>query len=173
MLDKLVDIALAFGQNLIPCTVVDHYEKGVMLRFGKFRKVCEPGFHWKAPFIDKVLTQTVVPTTMNLGSQSLTTLDGKTVVVAAVVKYKITDIETLLLEVYDAVDAIGDMTQAIIKECVMQKNWADLQGTEIDDLITEKSKKEAKKWGLGIIRVTLTDVGIIRSIRLFNSTSLS
>lgn len=173
MFDKLVDLIVSFGEKAIPCTIVDQYEKGVLLRYGKFKKVCEPGFHWKYPFIDKVLTQTVVPTTMNLGSQSLTTLDGKTIVVAAVVKYKVTDAQTLLLEVYDAVDAIGDMTQAIIKECVMQRNWAELQGTEIDDQITEKSKKEAKKWGIGILRVTLTDVGIIRSIRLFNSTSLS
>lgn len=173
MLDKFLDIVLSFGEKLLPCTVIDQYEKGVLLRYGKFVKVCEPGFHWKYPFVDKVLTQTVVPTTMNLGSQSLTTLDGKAIVISGVIKYETNDVKVLLLEVYDATDAIADMTQAIIKECVMQKNWVELQGTEIDDLITKKARHEAKKWGLGIIRVTLTDVGIIRSIRLFNSTSLA
>jgi regulator of protease activity HflC (stomatin/prohibitin superfamily) len=173
MFDKLIDVLLTFGEKLVPCTVINEYEKGVLLRMGKFKDVLEPGFHWKIPFADNVMNQTVVPTTMNLGSQSLTTLDDINVVVSGVVKYEVSDVKVLLLEVYDAMDAIADMTQAIIKELVMQRKWEDLQGVEIDKAITQKARTEAGKWGLKVIKVTLIDVGKIRSLRMFNSTSLS
>jgi regulator of protease activity HflC (stomatin/prohibitin superfamily) len=172
-MDRLLAILAEVWRDLLPFTVIDQYERGVMLRTGLFRKVMEAGFHWKIPFYDKVLSQTVVTTTMNLGSQSLTTLDGKNVVVSAVIKYSIFDIKILLLDVNDPVDAISDMTQAIIKDCVMERNWDDLRGKDVDKEITTKAKREAKKWGIEIDRVTLTDVGIIRSIRLFNTTSMS
>jgi regulator of protease activity HflC (stomatin/prohibitin superfamily) len=172
-MDRLLAILAEVWRDLLPFTVIDQYERGVMLRTGLFRKVMEAGFHWKIPFYDKVLSQTVVTTTMNLGSQSLTTLDGKNVVVSAVIKYSIFDIKILLLDVNDPVDAISDMTQAIIKDCVIERNWDDLRGKDVDKEITTKAKREAKKWGIEIDRVTLTDVGIIRSIRLFNTTSMS
>lgn len=171
MFEKLIDFILSLGRDLWPVVVIDQFDEGIILRFGKLYKPVAAGLHFKIPFVDQVLTTTIVTTTMHLNSQSLTTLDGKGIVLRGVVKYKIKDVEKFLLNVYDAKDAIGDVSMGSIKAVVMNKNWADLLSNEIDELITKEIKAECRKWGVDISKVTLTDLAIVKSIRLFNESS--
>jgi regulator of protease activity HflC (stomatin/prohibitin superfamily) len=173
MFERLIDFFLSLGKDLLPMLVVNEFEEGIVLRFGKYHKSLKAGLHFKIPFVDQVLATTTVTTTMHLNSQSLTTLDGKGIVLRGVVKYKIKDVEKFLLNVYDAKDAIGDVSMGCIKTVVMNKNWADLLSSELDDTITKEVKSECKKWGVDISKVTLTDLAIIKSIRLFNEPPLS
>jgi hypothetical protein len=80
----------------------------------------------------------------------------------------ITDVKTFLLEVYDAKDAIADMTQGIIKNIIISKTLEECTHTDIDSNLTKKVRSEIKKWGVDIQQVTLTDVAPVRSIRLIN-----
>jgi hypothetical protein len=73
-----------------------------------------------------------------------------------------------MLTIYDSVDAISDTTQAIIKKQLASKNLEDCVDNKIDILITKNVAKEVIKWGVTIEKVTLTDIGEISSIRLFN-----
>jgi regulator of protease activity HflC (stomatin/prohibitin superfamily) len=72
--------------------------------------------------------------------------------------------------VYDAQDAISDMTQSIIKNIIMDKSLVECTDSEIDNTLTKKSRVEARKWGVEIQQVTLTDLAPIRSFRLINDT---
>ena len=170
MFDRLIDFLLQFIDQLLPVTPVNQTDKGVRLRFGKFKQVVDPGWHFKIPFVDEVVKHTVLWTTMSLTSQSLTTKDGKDVVVKGIIKYRIADIETFLLEVWDAVDAISDMTQGIIFDIVKEKTWDELQTSDLKPLITRKVRNEAKRWGIEVETVTLSDLAKIKSIRLLNDS---
>lgn len=168
MFDRLIDFLLQFIDQLLPITPVNQTDKGVRLRFGKFKEVLEPGWHYKHPFIDEVVKHTILWTTMSLTSQSLTTKDGKDIVVKGVIKYRIADIQIFLLEVWDAIDAISDMTQGIIFDIVKEKTWDELQTLDLKPLITRKVRNEAKRWGIEVETVTLSDLAKIKSIRLLN-----
>lgn len=115
MFDKLIELISHWWAQLIPFAIVRDYEEAVLLRFGKFNQLLKPGIHFKLPFFDEVLEQHIAVTTLSLAAQSLYTKDNNNIVVKAVVKYKIADVKTFLLEVYDAQDAIADMSQSIIK----------------------------------------------------------
>lgn len=167
MFDKLIDFLIDTIDKLLPVFIINQYDAGVLLRRGVFVKTLQGGIYFKIPFLDEVLSHTVVPTTMELPAQSLTTFDKKHVVVKAIIKYKINDIKTFLLEVNDAVDAISDQTQGIIKDIVMNISLNDVS-VEIDNTIIIKARREAKKWGIEIDKVTITNIGEIKSIRLFN-----
>ena len=93
--------------------------------------------------------------------------------VKGVIIYRIADVQTFLLEVYDAQDALSDMTQSIIKNVVMDKSLEECIDTEIDNLLSKKARVEAKKWGVEIQQVTLTDLAPIRSFRLINDTVIN
>jgi len=168
MFEKLIDFLLQFIEQLFPFVIVKQTTKGVRLRFGKFLDILDPGFHWKISFFDEVLPQTVVWTTFSMPSQSLTSKDGKDVVVKGVIKYRVVDIQIFALEVWDAIDAISDMTQGIIFDIVKDKTWEELQTIDLKPLITRKARLEAKRWGIEIETVTLSDLAKIRSIRLLN-----
>ena len=167
MFDKLIDFLIDMLDKLMPVFIVNQFDKAVLLRRGIYVKTLDGGMYFKIPFLDEVLTQTYVTTTMNLPAQSLTTRDGKSIVVKAIIKYNIFDVKTLLLETWDAVDAISDTTQGVIKDVIMESNMDEIN-METDKAVTTKARREAKKWGVDIEKVTFTNLGAIRSIRLFN-----
>jgi membrane protease subunit HflC len=176
-IDKLIDIIADAWEQFLPFTVISHYQQGVRLRLGrkpssqgifKSATVLDPGFHWKIPFVDEILTEMVKTTTMNISEQSVTTLDGQSVVVAAVLKYSISDVEKLLLEVGTAKDALNDMAKGIIRDKIIQTNWADCNNSALTGSISKKLKHEATKWGITVEEITLTDLGLMRSIRILN-----
>jgi regulator of protease activity HflC (stomatin/prohibitin superfamily) len=169
MFDRLIDFIIELKDQLLFWAVVDHYDMGVRLRFGKNKGVLEPGLHWKIPFADKILTHMIKTTTVNLSEQSVTTKDWKQVVVRAIIKYEVSNVEVLLLEVNDPIDALSDMTKGIIRTAIITRDWYECNGPDLSREITGKVKNEAKKWGVRVDTVTLTDLGEIPSFRLFNS----
>jgi regulator of protease activity HflC (stomatin/prohibitin superfamily) len=109
-------------------------------------------------------------TTLTLPAQSLVTADGENIVVKSVIKYRIVDVKTFCLELFDSVDAISDISQGIIKFLIMKNNWEQCRGDEIDNEITKKIRASVKKYGVEIDQVTLTDIAKIRTIRLINES---
>lgn len=172
MFDKLIDFLLNMLYDILPVWFVKQYDNGILLRAGKFIRVVTPGVVWKIPFIDKVETNTIVTTTLSVPTQSVLTKDKKALVVKGVIKYRISDVEKFMLKVYDAQDAIGDTAQYIIKEQIAEKTFEECSDNQFDNTITKKLRNEVKHWGIDIEKVTLTDIGQIKSLRLFNEGSL-
>ena len=168
MFDKLIEIITHWWLQLTPVIIVRDYEEAVLLRFGIFNKVLLAGMHFKIPIIDEVIDQHVVVTTLSLDAQSLYTKDKQNIVVKGVIKYKIVDVKTFLLEVYDAQDALSDMSQSIIKNIIMSMTLEECTDSELDNTLTKKVRVEANKWGVEVQQVTLTDLAPIRSFRLIN-----
>jgi regulator of protease activity HflC (stomatin/prohibitin superfamily) len=171
MIDKLIDVILQFADDLKCWQVVDYYERGMRLRFGKkYGEALEPGIHWKIPFVDNVLSILIKPTTMRLPEQTVTTLDGFSVVVKSIIKYSVSDPVTLMLEVNDPIDAVADMTQGIIRNTIIDTEYNYCNNVEFNKAITTKVRAEAKKWGVAVDVVTITDFGKMMSIRLLNTS---
>jgi regulator of protease activity HflC (stomatin/prohibitin superfamily) len=173
MFDKLLEWLLSIINQLLPWFIIREYEEAIVLRLGKLKGHYKKGFYWKVPFADEVIEQHVVTTTLNLPSQSLVTKDGTNIVVKAMVKYKITDVQTFLLEVYDSIDAISDVAQGIVKDIVMSSTWDQCRDLEIDNTITKKVRVELKKLGVYIEKVTLTDIANIKTLRLINESTFN
>ena len=173
MFDRLIDVITEWWAYLMPAIIIPNYEQAVLLRNGKFVKVLGPGFHVKLPIFDEVISQHVVVTTLSLPAQSLYTQDKQNIVVKGVIKYKIADVKIFLLEVFDAQDALADMTQSIIKNIIITTPLEQCLDLELDNLLTKKVRVEAKKWGVDIQQVTLTDIAPIRSYRIINDSVLN
>lgn len=170
MFDKLVELLIGWWIEIKPIVIIRDYEEAVLLRFGIFKRVFKPGLHFKIPFFDEVIDQHVVITTLSLDAQSLYTKDKQNIVVKGVIKYRIADVKIFLLEVWDAQDALSDMSASIIKNVIMSMTLDECTDSEIDNLLTKKVRVEAKKWGVEVQQVTLTDLAPIRSFRLINDT---
>lgn len=168
MFDKLFEFLRLIWNELVPYYIVTEMESACVLRFGKYHKVAEPGVHCKIPFVDAVYSYHVKTTTSHLASQTLTTKDGKSVVIKAIVRYNIEDVKLFTLSVWDAHEAIGDTVQGIISEIVMKSSWDEvLEG--IEDRIFNKSLEILKSWGILIEKITLSDLGLIKTIKLLNN----
>lgn len=168
MFDKIFEVLAGIWDKLVPFEVINHYDRGVRLRFGKPRGVLEPGFHWKIPLIDQIDSHMVKTTTLNLPEQSLTTKDNQQIVIKVALKYEVKDVQQLLLEVSGPVDALSDMACGIVRNKIIIREWKDCQEDQLLTDISRAIKVEAPKWGLSVVSVTITDLALMRSIRLLS-----
>ncbi len=171
-IERLLDFIFEFINDILPFYVVDVYERSVVLRFGKVNRVRGGGFWWKIPFADKPITYAVVTTTMETPVQSLVTKDDKEVSIKSVVKYNISDVELHTTSIYDAADAISDLTQGhIMNEC-NNLTYDECRDTyTLGSAITKKVRNEVKKHGIYIEQITLTNFIKTTNIRLFNEVT--
>ena len=165
MLDKLVDLIVRFGMDMLPFVIVEQWNGSVQLRFGKFIKVLYPGIHFKIPFFDSVIETPVITQSVNLPSQTLTTLDDESIVLKSIIRYKVSNIQTYLLSVMHANDVLIDTTQGIIRDVVERTTWNDL--VDVNETITNEVKEYVFRWGIEVEAVTITDLGIVKSFRIF------
>jgi membrane protease subunit HflK len=165
MLDKLVDLLVRFGMDMLPFVIIEQWNSAVQLRYGKFIKVLYPGIHFKIPFFDSVIECPVITQSVNLPSQTLTTLDNESIVLKSIIRYKVSNIRTYLLGVMHANDVLIDTTQGMIRDVVELTTWDDL--VDVNETITNKVKEYVVRWGIEVEAVTITDLGIVKSFRIF------
>ena len=165
MLDKLVDLLVRFGMDMLPFVIVEQWNGAVQLRYGKFIKVLYPGIHFKIPFFDSVIECPVITQSVNLPSQTLTTFDEQSIVLKSIIRYKVSNIQTYLLSVMHANDVLIDTTQGMIRDVVELTTWDDL--VDVNETITNKVKEYVVRWGIEVEAVTITDLGIVKSFRIF------
>ena len=165
MLDKLVDLVVRFGRDMLPFVIIEQWNAAVQLRYGKWIKNLSGGIHFKIPFFDSVIECPVITQSVNLPSQTLTTLDEESIVLKAIIRYRVSNIQTYLLSVMHANDVLIDTTQGIIRDVVEMTTWPGL--VDVNSQITNEVKEYVVKWGIEIEAVTITDLGIVKSFRIF------
>ncbi len=172
MFDKLFEILQWAAEALIPFVIIAHYERGVLLRFGHFRRVVEPGLHWCLPLhFDQVIYENVKPRTTHISGLSTTTKDGKSVGFDAIITWSIVDIEKALLEVNDIQDAITDACAGEIGTRMTEETWEAICSGAAWDKLTTACRRRGKKWGINIEEVQLAGVSLVKNIRLLTSGS--
>jgi regulator of protease activity HflC (stomatin/prohibitin superfamily) len=136
-LAKLVDILVDCFWWFVPFTVCDHYERGVVLRFGKFNRLICPGLIWMYPFgIEEVMVQNIKPDGYFTKNQTIMLTDGIQISVSSIVLWEVVDVKQLLLEVEDLdtvlnavlgyiADFLGDMSYVELQKL---RQWASESG---------------------------------------------
>ena len=146
MFDKLIDLIVTFIHDILPFKIVDQWEAGVHLRFGKFYRTVMPGLNWKIPFFDKVWVTNVITQSVHLKPQTLTTLDERSIVLSTIVRYHVFDVQSFLLTVMHANDVLIDTTQGIIRDIVETTTWEDF--VDLTNRVTPEVNDFVQKWGI-------------------------
>jgi regulator of protease activity HflC (stomatin/prohibitin superfamily) len=167
-LEKLIDFIIQFLADFLPFFITKEWQKTVLLRFGVIYAVYGKGIHFKIPFADEPVNYSVVPTTMETSNQTLVTADGCEVTMKSVIKYSIFDVELLTTEIYDATDALMDITEGHQMNQVNIHTYEECRDTiSLGNEITKKVRSEVKKYGVHIEAITVTNFVKTRNYRLF------
>ena len=94
----LILILIALFVVIPGIRVVNQYERGVVQRLGRFRRIMEPGLHVIIPYIDTMRTVDVRTTPMDVPKQEVITKDNVTVNVDAVVYFRVIDAKKAVFE---------------------------------------------------------------------------
>jgi regulator of protease activity HflC (stomatin/prohibitin superfamily) len=148
--------------------IAAEWERGVVLRLGRFVGMRGPGLFWVIPFVESVnswIDQRVI-TTGFAAEQSLTA-DTVPVNVDAVLFWLVHDPQKAALEVQDYFNAVTWAAQTALRDIIGRTSLADLllgreqiEG-ELQKLIDERSSP----WGVTVQAVEMRDVLIPESLQ--------
>jgi regulator of protease activity HflC (stomatin/prohibitin superfamily) len=143
--------------------VAAQWEKAVVLRLGKFKKLAGPGAFWIIPVIDTVpnwIDHRVMVTPFS--AEKTLTKDTVPVDVDAVLFWVIWDAEKAALEVADYRAAIAWAAQTALREIIGQSMLADIlvgrakMDADLQKIIDERTTP----WGITVQSVEIRDVVI-------------
>ena len=95
----VVLVILAVGYVLMGFYVVDQSQRAVVLRFGEFNRMVDPGLNWRAPIIEQSMKVDVGQNRSYELSEEMLTEDTNIVAVTLEVQYKVLDPQAYLLRV--------------------------------------------------------------------------
>nr|WP_232792315.1 slipin family protein [Actinacidiphila yeochonensis] len=161
-------LALALIGVASSARVVKQYERGVVLRLGRLRKVVrDPGFVMLVPLLDRLRKVNMQIVTMPIPAQEGITRDNVTVRVDAVVYFKVVDPASAVIDVADYQFAVSQMAQTSLRSIIGK--------SELDDLLSNREKlnqglelmidSPAVGWGVQVDRVEIKDVSLPETMK--------
>ncbi|MCL1077401.1 FtsH protease activity modulator HflK [Parashewanella spongiae] len=132
---------------------VKQAEKGVVLRFGEYVGLADPGIHWKATFVDEVYPVNVENVSSISSSGSMLTADENMVKVELEVQYKIADPYLYLFSAVDANASLREATDSALRYVIGHNKMDDILTTGregIRQATTEEIKRILTPYKLGL-----------------------
>lgn len=164
MISQLFEILKSIGASVFPVAVIDAWQKGVVLRFGKPHRVLSPGFYFVIPFVEHVIRPSVVTTTTTLSAQTLLAPDGKLYTVEGVVRWSVSDVEAFAVKIWDGGNVVVDCCKGAIARALRE-----LGADEIDSRILKYARAALDRYGIKVEAVTLTTIATVRVFRIISN----
>ncbi len=148
---------------LLSFKVAQQWERAVLLRLGKFRRVAGPGHFWLIPLVDRIaawIDHRVMVTPF--GAEKTLTRDTVPVNVDAVLFWVVWDANKAALEVKNYRMAISWAAQTALRDIIGKMELADiLVGREkIDAELQEIIDRRTTPWGITVESVEIRDIVI-------------
>lgn len=147
--------------------VVTQYERGVVLRLGRFIGIRQPGLRFIIPFIDQMMKVDTRVVTMDVPAQEVITRDNVTVKVDAVVYLRVINPDDAVLKVENYLRATSLISQTTLRSVLGQ--------SELDELLAHRDKinatlqkivdEQTDPWGVKVSAVEIKDVTLPESMQ--------
>ena len=140
--------------------VAAQWERGVLLRLGKFRCVKGPGIVYVVPFIDNITFVDTRLLTLNVPSQQVITKDNVPAAVDGVLYFMVKEVEQAVLTVQDYRFAVAQYAQATLRDVVGALTLDELlsEREQIQQRVAEVVEERIKSWGLHLDSIRLQDI---------------
>jgi regulator of protease activity HflC (stomatin/prohibitin superfamily) len=155
--------------------VAAQWERGVILRFGKFRGVKGPGIVYVMPFIDNVDFVDTRLLTLNIPSQQVITKDNVPAAVDGVLYFLVRDAGQAVLAVQNYSFAVAQYAQATLRDVVGALTLDELlsEREQIQHRVTEVVEERIKSWGLHLDSILLQDIEMPEDLKRIMSRQAS
>jgi len=142
--------------------ILNEYERGVILRLGKFSGVRGPGLIILIPGLEKMIKVDLRLVTMDIPSQDIISKDNVTLKVNGVVYFKVSNPERAIISVENYYHATAQIAQTTLRSVVGQY--------ELDEILAHRDEINAKlqsildeltgPWGIKITNVEVKAIDL-------------
>lgn len=165
---------IAIATLLSSVRIIRQYEKGVVLRLGKYKLTVGPGVALVMPYIESVLVVDMREKVISVDPQQVITKDNVTVVVDCVIYYKVVDPVKAEFEVEDFQTAATTLAQTNLRNLIGDKSLdetlvaRDVINTNLRDVLDEATHN----WGVKVTRVEVQKIDPPEDITLAMSQQM-
>ena len=147
--------------------IVREYERGVVFRLGKIRRVRDPGIRFMIPLADNMMKVSLRTVTRPIQSQQIITRDNVSIGVAAVAYYRRVDPVKSIVEIENVTSAIDQISQTTVRNVVGRSTLDQvLSETEsINQAIREILDSTSERWGVVVDIVELKDIELPETMK--------
>ena len=144
--------------------VVRPIERGLVERFGRYKKFATPGFNWIVPVCDRMIKVNITERMVNAEPQEIITKDKLNARVDAQVYFKVKDNEQAVKDsqynVNDYGDQIVNLARTTLRNIIgtLSLNEANSGRDKINKGLMETLIKETKNWGIAVVRTELKEI---------------
>lgn len=155
-------LAIALVIVIASIRQVNQYERGVKFTLGKYTGVMQPGWRLVFPIIQSYRKVDMRVKAVDVPDQKAITRDNVSVVVNAVIYYRVESAEKAVLEVENFFYAISQFAQTTMRNIVGEVSLDELLASrdKLAERIREIVDKETDAWGLKVNNVELKDVSL-------------
>lgn len=141
---------------------INEYERGILFRFGKFKKVMDPGWNIVIPIIDFYKKVDIRTKAVDVPEQETITKDNVSVKINAVIYYKIFDATKSVLAVENYYYAVEQLAQTTMRNIVGSVTLDELlaEREKISEEICKIIDAATDPWGVKVENVELKDVSL-------------
>ncbi len=150
-------ILLIFGAGI---RIVRPVERGLVERFGRLKRVAEPGFNWIIPIIDRIIKVNITEIRVDVDPQNIITQDKLNATVDAVVYYRILDPAKAIYKVNNFKTSVPSLARTTLRAVIGKMTLADAneKRDQINGQVEEELDKQTDDWGIDVIRVELQKI---------------
>jgi regulator of protease activity HflC (stomatin/prohibitin superfamily) len=140
--------------------VVNQYQRGVVLTFGKFTGIRQPGLRIVVPIIKRMIRVDIRSTPIEVPKQEVITRDNVTANVDAVVYFRVLDPQKAVLETTNYVYATSQFAQAALRDITGNFELDELlsKRDEISRKIKEIVDTQTSEWGIDVEAVKIQNI---------------
>lgn len=116
-----------------------------MERFGRFKKVCNPGLNYYTPFVEEIKPISLQTRVVDMQKQTVYTKDNMSLMIDTVLFYRITDPFRATYIVKDILASIMQLTFVTLRTVCGEYILQDMltKRVEVNDKIEEFVRKES------------------------------
>lgn len=149
--------------------VIVPWEQGVRLRWGKKTTILGAGIHLKIPMMHKVYLQTTRRRYTEVPTQTVTTVDKKTITLRGTLGYSIKNILTLYETLHHAEDTLVNLAQMAVAEFISTREMVNCTPTELAKFVNERI--DISRFGLGDQDFAITDFAVVKTYRIIKDSN--
>lgn len=140
--------------------IVKQWERGVVLRFGRYVGTRSPGLNVIIPYIDRMLKVDTRVETMVVEPQEVITKDNVTVQVDAVVYFQVVNPEAAVIKVMNYEQATTQISLTTLRSVLGQSELDELLAhrDQINEMLQKIIDQHTEPWGVQVTAVEVKDV---------------
>ena len=163
----LVPLIVVAAWVLMGLRIVNEYEQGVVLRLGRFVGMKTAGLKWIVPFVDRMIIIDMRVTAEQVPPQDVITRDNVSMMVNAVIYFRVVQADRAFLQVTDFLFATSQFAQTTLRSVLGQVDLDDVlsQRDKINRQLQEIIDRHTEPWGVKVTAVEVKQVDLPEEMR--------